>query len=352
MKAAFLSDVMTFELREVPLPECPEDGVILSVRACGICGSDLRRWREGPQTTSPSLIPGHEIAGEVVAVGRSVTDFKVGDRLAVAPDVHCGKCYYCEHGLYNLCDHLRLIGITPGYDGGFAEYMVLTQEILRNGVVHRVPPELDFPQAALAEPASSVLAAHAHAGTTLGDTVLVMGAGPIGCLHIIVAKARGARVLVSEPHAGRRQRAEIFDPDGIIDPSHQDVVAWVREMTAGRGADVVICANPIAETQAQAVEAVRKRGRVVFFGGLPKERPNTVLNANLIHYGEIQVMGAFSYHPTFHQQALEAISRGIIPWKELITHVFSLESINEAFHVAASGDALKVIITFDSGVIR
>ncbi len=291
MKAAFLIDVMTFELREVPRPECPEDGVILSVRACGICGSDLRRWREGPQTTSSSLVPGHEIAGEVVAVGRSVTDLKVGDRLAVAPDIHCGKCYYCKHGLYNLCDHLRLIGITPGYDGGFAEYMVLTQEILRNGVVHRMPPELDFPQAALAEPASSVLAAHAHAGTTLGDTVLVMGAGPIGCLHIIVAKARGARVLVSEPHAGRRQRAEIFDPDGIIDPSRQDVVAWVREMTAGRGADVVICANPIAETQAQAVEAVRKRGRVVFLEAYRKSVPIPCLTPILFTMAKFRSWG-------------------------------------------------------------
>lgn len=349
MEAAFLTDVMKFEVREVPLPKCSEGSVILRVKACGICGSDLRRWREGPQVASPLLIPGHEVAGEVIAVGQNVTHYKVGDRLAVAPDVHCGRCHYCQHGLYNLCDQLHLIGITPGYDGGFAEYMVLTEEILKNGIVHFIPHGLGFPQAALSEPASSVLAAHDRAGTTLGDTVLVMGAGPIGCLHIVVAKARGARVLVSEPHVGRRQRAEIFQPDGIVDPSRQDVVAWVREMTAGRGADIVICANPVAETQAQAIEAVRKRGRVIFFGGLPKERPNTVLNANLIHYGEIQVMGAFSYHPTFHQQALELIDRGIIPWRDLITHVFPLSSINEAFQKAASGDALKVIINLDPG---
>jgi len=350
MKAAFLTEAMKFEVKEIPQPDCPEDGIILKVKACGVCGSDLRRWREGPHEDGVLPIPGHEIAGEVIVVGNKVKGYTVGDRLAVAPDVHCGKCYYCEHGLYNLCDHLHLIGITPGYDGGFAEYMVLTSEILQNGIVHFMPAGLSYPQAALAEPASSVLAAHNRAGTTLDDTVLVMGAGPIGCLHIIVAKARGARVLLSEPHPGRRQRAERFQPDGIIDPSRQDVVAWVHEMTAGRGVDLAICANPVPETQTQAVEAVRKRGRVVLFGGLPKDRPMTTLNANLIHYGEIQIIGSFSYHPVFHRQALELIDRRIIPAHELITHEFALDEINQAFQAAASGDALKVIINFETGV--
>ncbi|KPL82173.1 hypothetical protein SE15_13930 [Thermanaerothrix daxensis] len=349
MKAAFLTSVMRFEIRDIPLPDCPEDGIILKVKACGVCGSDLRRWREGPMLSSIPPIPGHEIAGEVIAIGKNITDYTIGERLAVAPDIHCGNCYYCEQGLYNLCDNLRLIGITPGYDGGFTEYMVLTGEILRNGIVHRVPPGLSDLQAALAEPASSVLAAHERVGTSLGDTVLVMGAGPIGCLHVIVAKARGARVLLSEPHAGRRQRGEVFGPDGIIDPSQQDVVAQVREMTDGRGVDIVICANPIAETQTQAVEVVRKRGRVVLFGGLPKDHPMTVLNANLIHYGEIQVVGSFSYHPIFHQRALDLIKQGVIPSDKLITHTFSLDQINEAFQTAAGGDALKVIITFETG---
>jgi L-iditol 2-dehydrogenase len=285
-------------------------------------------------------------------VGEKVNGYAVGDRLAVAPDVHCGRCYYCEHGLYNLCDHLRLIGITPGYDGGFAEYMVLTGEILRNGIVHLIPADLPYSQAALAEPASSVLAAHDRAHTTLGDTVLVMGAGPIGCLHVIVAKARGAKVLLSEPHPGRRQRAEVFHPNGIVDPSQQDVVTWAHQMTSGRGVDIAVCANPIPETQTQAVEAVRKRGRVMLFGGLPKDHPMTTLNANVIHYGEIQVMGSFSYHPVYHQQALDLIHRGIIPSQGLITHSFSLDEINVAFQTAASGDALKVIINLETGAIQ
>ncbi len=347
MKAAYITAPMQVEVRETPIPPLPEDGILLTVKACGVCGSDLRRWREGPAQGSETLIAGHEISGVVTAVGAQVSEFRVGEHLAVAPDVHCGKCHYCEHGLYNLCDHLRLIGITPGYDGGFAEYLVLTAEILSRGIVHRAPKTLSFPQAALAEPLSSVLAAHAQAGTTLGDTVVVMGAGPIGCLHLAMARARGARVILSEPSAVRRQMAERFAPELILDPSTQDVAAEVRRATDGRGADIAICANPVAATHAQAVELVRKRGTVVLFGGLPKANPMTTLNGNRLHYDELRVIGTFSYHPTYHALALEAIRRGLVQSEQIITHTFPLEQAAQAFEMAASGEALKVMVTMD-----
>jgi L-iditol 2-dehydrogenase len=290
------------------------------------------------------MIAGHEIAGAVAAVGERVKDFCVGDRLAIAPDVHCGTCYYCEHNLYNLCSHLNLIGITPGYNGGFAEYMLLTADILRGGIVHPAPEGLSFAQAALAEPLSSVLASHAQANTTLGDVVVVMGAGPIGCLHINIAQARGARVILSEPSPVRRQIAERFDPELIVDPLNQDLVEEVRHLTGGRGADVAICANPVAATHAQAVELVRKRGKVLLFGGLPKASPMTSLNANRIHYDEISVMGTFSYHPSYHALALETIHRGTVKSEDVITHTFPLDQIDQAFQTAAGGEALKVMV--------
>ncbi len=344
MKAAVLVHAGQFEIREIPKPVVPEDGLVLEVLACGICGSDLRRWREGPAPGSGDVIPGHEIAGRVISVGSRVQKYNPGDRLAVAPDVHCGQCYFCERGLYNLCDDMHLIGISPGYPGGFAEQMVLTGEVLNQGIVHRIPDEVSFQEAAFAEPLSSVLAAHAKANTNLEDTVLIMGAGPIGCLHIVIAKARGARVILSEPHDTRREWAKSFDPDLVLNPLQDNVVSQVRQFTGNLGADIVICANPIAETQKQAVEAVRKGGRVVLFGGLSKADPMTTLNANLIHYGEINVVGAFSYHPSYHQQALEIIRRGLVPVDKLITHTFPLEQINEAFSMASQGEALKVMI--------
>jgi L-iditol 2-dehydrogenase len=344
MKAAFLVGAGEFEIREVSDPVAPDDGLVLKVQACGVCGSDLRRWREGPSQVVNGIIAGHEVAGIVLEVGKDVTAYSPGDHLALAPDVHCGRCYYCRRGMYNLCDDLRLVGITPGYPGGFAEKMVLTREILVNGIVHRMPNGLSFIEGTLAEPCSSVLAAQQKAGISLDDVVVIMGAGPIGCLHVAIAKARGAFVIVSEPNETRREMIQRFEPDVIVDPFNEDLAARVGQLTRGLGADIVICANPVAATQTQAVEIVRKAGRVILFGGLPKSNSMTSLDANRIHYGEVEVVGAFSYHPTFHELALDAIRRRLIPADRVITHVFPLDKINDAFAMASSGEALKVVV--------
>jgi L-iditol 2-dehydrogenase len=139
--------------------------------------------------------------------------------------------------------------------------------------------------------------------------------------------------------------ARRFKPEALVDPFEEDLEAVVRELTHGLGADIVICANPVAATQTQAVEIVRKAGRVVLFGGLPKADPMTTLDSNRIHYGEIEVVGAFSYHPTFHELALDALHRGLIPADLLVTHTFPLDKIGEAFETAASGEGLKVMVT-------
>jgi L-iditol 2-dehydrogenase len=281
----------------------------------------------------------------VVEVGSRITEYALGDHLAVAPDVHCGRCHYCRHGMYNLCDDLRFVGITPGYGGGFAEQLLLTREILTHGIVHPMPKGLSFVDAALAEPCSSVLATHEKAGTSVDDVVVVIGAGPTGCLHAVVTQARGARVIVSQRSAPRREMARRFGPEAVVDPAAEDLGAVVRELTGGLGASVVVCANPVAATQAQAVEIARKGGRVVLFGGLPKADPMTTLDSNLIHYGEIEVVGAFSYHPSLHQLALDLLARKVIPADLLVTHTFPLDRVSEAFETAASGQGLKVVVT-------
>jgi len=348
MKSAFLVGPRTLEVRDVPEPVAPPDGIVLAVKACGVCGSDLRRWREGPPPGAGDIVPGHEIGGVVTAVGSQVAAggrYAVGDRLAVAPDIHCGECYYCQRGKYNLCDELHFLGVNEGYPGGFAEQVLLTAEVLDLGVVHRLPDDLSYVEGALAEPCSSVLASHEDAGTSLDDTVVVIGAGPIGCIHIAVARARGARVIVSQRSARRREMARAFGPVAVIDPTTEDVVVRVRELTGGTGADTVICANPVAETQAQAVEMVRKGGRVVLFGGLPKANPMVTVDANRIHYGEIAFVGSFSYHPSYHELALDAIGRKLIPSDLLITHTLPLAEVDRAFDIASSGQGLKVMVT-------
>ena len=344
MKSASLTGPRNIVIQDIPEPKTPDDGLKMQVRACGICGSDIRRWNEGPPQGVEGVTPGHEAAGIVVETGRNVTHYKIGDPIAIAPDIHCGECYYCKRGMYNLCDDLRFAGITPGYPGAFAEYLIVTGEMLVNGIVHPMPEGMDFSSAALAEPACSVLAANRKLGDSLNDVIVIIGAGPIGCLMVIIAKARGARTVVSQRSETRRMMVKRFEPDLVINPMHEDVVARVREYTNGLGADVVICANPAAETQTQAVEMVRKGGRVVLFGGLPKADPMTHLNSNMIHYGEIEVAGDFSYHPSIHEMALQLIHRNVIPADELITDRFTLDQIQEAFEKASQGLGLKIMI--------
>ncbi len=344
MRALFLTGPQQLDLREVPEPECPPDGLVLQVLACGVCGSDLRRWRQGPLPGSGWQVPGHEVGGVVVAAGPQAPCYAVGDRLALAPDVHCGRCYFCRRGRYNLCDDLRIVGITPGYPGGMAERMVITREVLERGIVHPLPDGLSYVQGALAEPLASVLSAHGMARTSLGDRVVVIGAGPIGCLHVAVAHARGAQVLVSQRSAPRRALAARFHPEVVVDPAEQDLVDAVLAWTGGLGADLAICANPVAETQGQAVRLVRKGGQVVLFGGLPRDAAQTTLDANRIHYGELTVLGAFSYHPSAHEQALALLGRGIVRVEDIVTHRFDLAHAPEAFAAAAGGESLKVMV--------
>lgn len=349
MKAAYLTGPRTFELRDVADPAVPDDGLVIEVRSCGVCGSDIRRWKEGPPAGSGGIVPGHEAAGVVIAVGPNCREFAVGDSIAVGPDVHCNRCYYCQRGMYNLCDDLCFVGITPGHPGGFAEKMALSGQILSDGIVHRMPDGLSFEHAGISELCCSILSTHNKAGTRPGDTVVVLGAGPAGCLLAAVAKRRGARTVVCEPTAARRRMAERFEPDLILDPAECDAIKEVKDFTKGIGADIVICANPVAQTQTQAVCMVRKAGKVFLFGGLPKADPMTTLDSNVIHYGEIEVIGAFSYHPTMHELALDLIAQGAIPADLLITHAFDLTRIDDAYETASAGRALKVVVTMDDG---
>ena len=342
MKAAFLTASKTFEMCDIDLPKADAHGIVVEVKSCGVCGSDLRRWKEGP--SGDPVVTGHEASGVVIEIGSSVSAYKVGDRIAIAPDIHCGECFYCRKGLYNLCDDLHFLGITPGYNGGLAEYMLLNEEVLTRGVVHKVPEGLSFDHAALSEPCSSVLACHDRIHTSIDDLVVVMGAGPIGCIHTAVAHSRGARVVISEPSDSRRALAERFEPEAMVNPFQENLEAVVRGMTDGRGADIVICANPVAATQTQAVEIARKRGKVMLFGGLPKADVMTKFDGNKIHYEETEIIGSFSYHPSYHAFALEALQRGIIPGDKLITASYPLSQVGEAFEAAADGAALKVMV--------
>jgi L-iditol 2-dehydrogenase len=341
MKAAVFEGAENLQVRVVTDPVCEPDGIVVRVMACSICGSDIRNFHAGLRGGVTSQIIGHEIAGVVEEVGPREERFKPGERVAIAPDVSCGRCWYCQRGLVNLCDDHRMIG--THWPGGFAQFLGLPGEVLRHGMVHPMPEALSFAAASLSEPASSVLAAQGNAGIGLGDTVLIIGDGPIGCMHVEVARARGASLIIL---VGLTRLAMVtrFHPDYLLDASAVDPVVEVRRITGGLGADAAIIAAPAAATQEQGVEAVRKRGKVILFGGLPHSSPMTTLNGNLIHYNELTVTGAFSYPAHIHRQALQMIQARKINAESYISGVSPLEGLVDGIRRAESGQALKVVI--------
>lgn len=341
MKAAVFEGIENIRIREIPIPECDDDGLIVRVEACGICGSDVRNFHTGLRHGVESQIMGHEIGGIVYKKGKLVKDFKEGDKVAIAPDVSCGKCYYCERGLVNLCIDHRMIG--THWPGGFAQYIKITVKVLRDGMVHKMPEGLTFEEATLSEPLSSVINSQENANVSLGDTVLIIGDGPVGCMHLEIARARGAFKIIMVG-LNKLKSAKRFKPEYLFDARLFDPVKEVIKITDGLGADIAICANPVAITQEQAIEASRKRGKVILFGGLSEKDPWTRLNSNIIHYNEISLVGAFSYPAYMHKKALDVIKNKKITSRNYIDKIVTLEKIVEGFKASESGEALKVVV--------
>jgi len=342
MKAAVFEGPEKLIVKEVELARCGSDDIIIKVHACGICGGDIRNFYNGLRHGVKSQIMGHEFTGTVSEVGANVTKFKVGDKVAAAPDVSCGECYYCKRGWVNLCENHKMIG--THWPGGFAEYVHIPALVLRRGFIHPVPEGVSLDAACLSEPASSVIASMENAHVSLGDSVLIIGDGPIGCLFIEIARANGASKIIMAGRMRRQERVKKFKPDLLIDASASDVATRVREFTSGLGVDVAVCANPVVATQEQAVQSVRKRGRVILFGGVPKNAPMTSLNSNTIHYNEIEVAGAFSYEVRHHLAALAAIQKGLLTPDNYFTKVVALEDVAEGFVSAKTGKNLKILV--------
>ncbi|MBC8610729.1 alcohol dehydrogenase catalytic domain-containing protein [Massilimaliae timonensis] len=341
MKAAVFEKPETIVVKEIPIPECPDDGVLIRVEACGICGGDVRNFYQGLRADVGSQIMGHEIVGTVVEVGKGSRGFAVRDRVALAPDVSCGECAYCKRGWVNLCAEHKMLG--THFPGGFAQYIAISGYIIEHGFIEHIPDTLSFEDAVMAEPSSSVIACQNRNQVQQGDTVVIIGDGPIGCLHIEVARAKGASKIIMVGLA-RLEAAKEFHPDVLLDAASVDPVEEVRKLTNGIGADIIICANPVTSTQEQAVEMARKRGTIVLFGGVPKSAPMTSLNSNLIHYNELTVTGAFSYPSCGLKDALDYLNEKKITASKYTNVIVPLEKICDGIMLSKQGKALKAVV--------
>ncbi|UCG59352.1 MAG: alcohol dehydrogenase catalytic domain-containing protein [Phycisphaerales bacterium] len=344
MKAVVVRAPMDFDIEEVPIPDCPWEGLLLKVHACGLCGSDLRTLRHGHRKVTFPWIIGHETSGQVVQKGAAAPGgWKVGDMLAVGSIVFCGKCRFCTNGKYELCEDYR--EMAQAWPGGFAEYVVVPKEALKLGSVESVPDSLDPAIAGVAEPISSCINAQEKAQVGPGDTVVIIGVGPIGCIHIDLAKVRSAaKVIATDIAQSRLDLAADYEPDHLINAAETDLVEQVRKLTHGRGADVVVTANPDPTAQIRAVEMAGKGGRILLFGGLPTDESRPGIDTNLVHYNALHLIGTTIYAPRHYRTALELLAGGQICGERFVTHRFALADFRLAVKEAMAGKVRKAVL--------
>lgn len=342
MKAAVLKAIDTISYETVTDPQMQPGDLLLKIRAATVCGTDIRILR-GKKTAGirfPSII-GHEFAGEVVETGGHKA-FHKGQAVTVCPAFACGQCDNCLRGAENLCSNLVAMGYE--IDGAFAEYVRIPASGIATGNVFAIPEGTSFAKAALAEPLACVINGQQQVVVKKGDVVVILGAGPIGLLHVKLARLAGAKqIIVSQTSASRREAALAAGADMVIDPKAEDVVACVRDATGGAGAEVVICAIGKPELANDALRMARPRGRVNLFAGFSKG-VTAELDVNAIHYNELTVTGAFGLTRQQFQQALHLIATGQIEVESMLTHHFGLADISIALATAEQGTAIKVAI--------
>ena len=344
MKAARFFEPGDLRLEEVAVPNAGEKELKIRVEACATCGTDAKIFGHGHPRLQPPQIIGHEIAGTVIEVGSAVTDFSLEDRVQVIAAVPCEDCWACRSNRQGICINQTSMGYQ--YPGGFASEMIVPEAVLRANGVNRIPANLTFDEAAITEPLACVLNAQRLIGVGPGDSVLVVGAGPIGCLHVRLARALGAgKVFLADLNSDRLAlSAAVVKPDLAIDASSEDLAAAVLTATNGIGPTVVIVAAPSGAAQEQAIKIAAPGGRVSLFGGLPKDKPLISVDANIVHYRELIIAGANGSSPKQNAEALALIASGKVPVADLITHRLPLENVLDAIQAVQSGEAIKVVI--------
>ncbi|MDR1493885.1 MAG: zinc-dependent dehydrogenase [Planctomycetaceae bacterium] len=344
MKAIVYYAPNDIRVEDVPKPECGDGELLVKADACAVCGTDLKSRMHGNPRIKAPLIMGHEFTGIIEQISPSATgNFHVGDRIVMATSVSCGQCYYCRRGWRNLCENIAPMGFS--YPGGMAEYVAIPVAALKGGHVIKVPPHVEAKYAALAEPVSCAVNCASQCNVQSGDTVLVIGAGPMGLLNAVVARAAGAsKIILSEQNPLRREQAKTFNIDLVVDPETEDLTNIVRQATDGVGADIAIVAAPAIPPQEQALSLVRKQGTVCLFASLPVGKSTLNIDSRILHYGEIRLVGSSDSTPEHVSKAVDLIESEKIPVKKIASHVLPLDQIERAFELMISGEALRVVL--------
>jgi L-iditol 2-dehydrogenase len=351
MKAALKTAGGTFEIADVQSPKIPHANWVLArIRVAGICGTDLRHWKKHEPELEHHIM-GHELAGEVVDVGAAVTNVRPGDRVVIESVMGDGDCEWCRVQQYNLCPNLYPVR-TECVSRAYAEYVAGPADKF-----YKLPDHVSFEEAALIDTFSVCLHAQHLSGLSINDKIAIIGAGPIGLGQLMLAKASGADVLITDVVDSALQLAVELGADVIVNSKHDDPVAVAKAFTGDRGVDIVFecCGGPsMPVTLPQATQMARRGGKVVIVGGFDAGVTEIGLEWQRIQMSEIQLIpsASFSFHKLDAEQGmvLELLSRGKLDAKKLITHRFGLDQINQAFDVAQDKEntgAVFVAVTIE-----
>lgn len=328
-------------LEEVNIKPLEDGEVLVKVESALTCGTDVKTYRRG----HPVLIKqipsgfGHEFSGIVAKLGNNVTGFEVGDRVVAANSAPCGECFYCRKEEYNLCEHLDLL------NGAYAEYITVPARIVQKNML-KLPDHLSFDKAAFCEPLANVVHGVERTEIKPGQTVGIIGIGPIGLMFAKLAKLKGARVIAAGRNPIKLKMAEEFsDADEIIDltkyPNPEKIFLSFTE--EGKGLDVAVECVGLPSIWERMFSLVRLGGTVHFFGGC-KSGSTVTFDTTRMHYGDIKMMSVFHHTPQYFRQALDLIASDLIPVEKLITDTIGLEGVQGALEKHISGDAIKFLI--------
>ena len=344
MRAAVYHGKDDVRLETVPVPSIGPGELLIRVHTCGICGTDLKKIATGSH--SAPRIFGHETAGVVAAVGAGVTKFRAGDRVMAFHHIPCGQCYYCRHKVFAQCPVYKKVGCTAGYEpsgGGFSEYVRVMDWIVERGVV-RIPDEVSFEQASFIEPVNTCLKGIETLRLQPGETVVVIGQGPIGIILGSLAKRAGARVITSDLFPQRLRISKAFGLVETVDASQTDLVSRVRELTEGRGADAVILAVGGNKLIRSAMDASRPGGRVLLFA--QTVHGEAVIDPAAVCVDEKALLGSYSASVDLQEESVHFVFSREMNLEGLISHRFSLQESLEALNLAAhpQAESLKIVI--------
>ncbi|OXS76728.1 NAD(P)-dependent alcohol dehydrogenase [Domibacillus enclensis] len=341
MRAIVLEEPKKLVLKQLEIPEPGENEVLIQVKAVGLCGSDIHYYEHGKIgdfIVEKPIILGHEASGEIVKAGKGVVHLQQGQRVTIEPGATCGKCEHCQNGRYNLCEKVEFLA-TPPYDGAFCEYVVM-----RSDLVFPIPDQMSYETAALIEPFSVGLHAVSRGNLQEGETVLILGMGPIGLMTAAAAKLHGAGVIIGvDLEDSRLEKAKEMGATHVINIRTDSVDDKIMEYTKRRGVDVAIETAGSPAALKSMIAAVRRGGRAVIVGMSPEDE--SPLNIAQIINKEIDVKGVFRYHHTY-PKAIELLSSGKVNIERMITDSYELEQAEEAFEksIHDKQNTLKMMI--------